>query len=302
MSEQEQNLRVHGPGAALKARREELGLDVDYVATQLKLSQRQIDSIESDRFDQLPGNTFARGFVRNYARMLQLDPAPIMADLESRLPHERTQAALPHVAEESSAFNLSSGSGSGGRWMVGLGFVVAFIGAVGAILWYLQQPASPELATSGAAASAVALETPPAIASDTAASDSAAATVASATTPAAPAALATAATPTPAPAATPTPKPAATPTPAPAVVASAPQGEGPVRLIVAEDSWVQITDANGTRLVGNLLKSGTDRSFAGTGPYRIKIGNAPGTKLYLHGQEVDLAPYIKNNVATLELK
>ncbi|GAB7125640.1 hypothetical protein JCM19000A_01470 [Silvimonas sp. JCM 19000] len=299
MSEQEQNLRAHGPGTVLKARREELGLDIDYVATQLKLSQRQIDSIESDRFDQLPGNTFARGFVRNYARMLQLDPAPIMADLERLLPHERTQAALPHVAEESSAFNLSSGSGSGGRWMVGLGFVVAFIGAVGAILWYLQQPASPELATP-AVASAPALEAPPAMAS--AASDAAVVADASAAAPAVEVANAT--TPTPLPVALPTsaPKPTATPTPAPAVVASAPQGDGPVRLVVAEDSWVQITDASGTRLVGNLLKSGTDRSFGGTGPYHIKIGNAPGTKLYLHGQEVDLTPYIKNNVATLELK
>ena len=296
MSEQEQIRAQYGPGASLRARREELALSVEYVATQLKLSQRQIESIENDHYDQLPGNTFARGFVRNYARMLQLDPVPVMADLERMLPHERLQAALPHVAEESSAFNLSSGSGSGGRWVAGLGFVVAFIGAVGAILWYLQQPASPELATP-AVASAPALDVPPAVAS----------AVEEASTPdAAVVASRSIATPKPTPTVTPTGKPLPTVTPAPAavaaVVASAPQAEGDLRLVVGDDSWVQITDGAGNKLVGNLLKAGTERSFAGTRPYRIKIGNAPDTHLYLHGQEVDLAPYIKNNVATLELK
>ncbi|HWS11899.1 MAG TPA: helix-turn-helix domain-containing protein, partial [Rhodocyclaceae bacterium] len=75
------------PGAMLRQGRESRGLSVDDVAQALKLTPKQVAAIESEEFDILPGNTFARGFVRNYARFLQLDPAPLMAALERQLAH-----------------------------------------------------------------------------------------------------------------------------------------------------------------------------------------------------------------------
>src|SRR6202049_3895771 len=79
-----------GPGARLKATREAAGLSLDQVAQQLKLAPRQVRALEEEDFAQLPGRTFARGFVRNYARLLNLDGE----DLLSRLPDVARAPAL----------------------------------------------------------------------------------------------------------------------------------------------------------------------------------------------------------------
>jgi cytoskeleton protein RodZ len=60
-------------GAELRAAREASGLSIDDVAQQLKLAPRQVQALEDDDYASLPGRTFVRGFVRNYARFMQLD-------------------------------------------------------------------------------------------------------------------------------------------------------------------------------------------------------------------------------------
>ena len=57
---------------------------VDAVAQQLKLAPRQVRALEADDFAQLPGRTFVRGFVRNYARLLNLDADAVLAALPDR--------------------------------------------------------------------------------------------------------------------------------------------------------------------------------------------------------------------------
>ena len=59
-------------GAQLARGREAQGLSVADVANRLKLTPKQINALENDQFDSL-GPVFSRGFVRNYARLLQLD-------------------------------------------------------------------------------------------------------------------------------------------------------------------------------------------------------------------------------------
>ena len=54
------------------------------MAQQLKFGARQLEALEADRFDELPGGTFARGMVRSYARLLKLDPEPLLARLAGR--------------------------------------------------------------------------------------------------------------------------------------------------------------------------------------------------------------------------
>ncbi|WP_341648617.1 helix-turn-helix transcriptional regulator [Thauera humireducens] len=67
---------VRSPGAALRAAREARGESVAEVAFALKLNPRQIAALEADDFAALPGTAFVRGFLRNYARYVGLDPAP----------------------------------------------------------------------------------------------------------------------------------------------------------------------------------------------------------------------------------
>lgn len=71
------------PGGFLRAAREAQGLTIGEVAGVTKFSPRQIEALENDDFAQLQGLTFQRGFVRAYARMLKLDPAPLLSMLDN---------------------------------------------------------------------------------------------------------------------------------------------------------------------------------------------------------------------------
>ena len=74
-SRQVESADTAGPtvGAQLRAAREGHELTISDVAYSLKLNPRQVEALESNRFDLLPGRAFARGFLKNYARFLGLD-------------------------------------------------------------------------------------------------------------------------------------------------------------------------------------------------------------------------------------
>jgi len=68
-------------GKMLREARKRLGMSVADIADQTKLAHRQIESLEADDFRRLPEIPFVRGFVRSYARVLQLDEQPLLAAL-----------------------------------------------------------------------------------------------------------------------------------------------------------------------------------------------------------------------------
>ena len=87
-----------GAGAQLRATREAFGLSLEEVAQQLKLAPRQVIALEDEDFAQLPGRTFVRGFVRNYARLLNLDGDQLLGpDTRSRT--GRTGVAVDRLAQ-----------------------------------------------------------------------------------------------------------------------------------------------------------------------------------------------------------
>lgn len=61
------------PGETLRLAREKKGWQVAEVASQLNLSPQSLVQLEAGEFERLPGNTFARGYVRAYAKLLGLD-------------------------------------------------------------------------------------------------------------------------------------------------------------------------------------------------------------------------------------
>ena len=75
---------ISGVGAELARAREERGLALTDVAQQLKFAARQLEALEQERFDQLPGGTFVRGMVRAYARLLKVDAEPLLGRLADR--------------------------------------------------------------------------------------------------------------------------------------------------------------------------------------------------------------------------
>lgn len=69
-------------GQVLRDAREAQGLTLEEAAARLRLMQRQIVAMEADEFESLGQPVFARGFVRNYSRLLGLEPEALLAKME----------------------------------------------------------------------------------------------------------------------------------------------------------------------------------------------------------------------------
>ena len=86
------------PGKILAAQREAMGWTVEQVADQLKLAVRQVVALEAGDYAALPGPAVVRGFVRAYAKMVSLDPTPLVAAiaLDTPGPSDATHTHLRH--------------------------------------------------------------------------------------------------------------------------------------------------------------------------------------------------------------
>src|SRR6266850_2184034 len=97
-------------GDTLRRERLRRGLDLDKVAAETKIGRHQLEAIEANQFDRLPGGVFARSFIRQYARLLELDDEEIIAELKQQFDEpadtapvlEPQPSSAPHVAEPAS--------------------------------------------------------------------------------------------------------------------------------------------------------------------------------------------------------
>ncbi len=80
-------------GAFLREEREARGVALSDIATETKVPESALQSIEEDRFDDLPGEVFVRGFLRAYARSIDIDPDEVL----SRLDRPAPRPTLPKV-------------------------------------------------------------------------------------------------------------------------------------------------------------------------------------------------------------
>jgi cytoskeleton protein RodZ len=84
------------PGRALRHARELRSLDVNYVATALRLSPQVVESIERDDYSGLPSAVFVSGYIRSYARLVGIDPEPL--NQRFRQLHPEAEAPPRHFA------------------------------------------------------------------------------------------------------------------------------------------------------------------------------------------------------------
>src|SRR5215472_7669732 len=144
-----------GPGARLRAARENAGLSLDQAAQQLKLAPRQVQALEEEDFAHLPGRTFTRGFVRNYARLLNLDSD----DLLAMMPDATHAPALNAPALQSTGAMIAelpsrAERGPGvARWMIPLVLVACVVAAAG-YEWYRGGLSNPDEGARAPAAAA----------------------------------------------------------------------------------------------------------------------------------------------------
>jgi cytoskeleton protein RodZ len=174
-----------GPGARLRLAREAAGLSLDQVAQQLKLAPRQVRALEDEDFAQLPGRTFARGFVRNYARLMNLDGDDLLSMLPdaAHAPALEAPALHPTGAMIAELPTTSTPKTNFLRWLIPLVLVACIVGAA-AYEWYrggllpqgdATRSAPPEPLRAAPAAPASSKELPNPLAADKPASEAASA-------------------------------------------------------------------------------------------------------------------------------
>lgn len=288
-----------GFGARLKAGREASTLTLAEVAAKLKLTARQVQSLEEEDLSHLPGEVFVRGFVRNYARLVDVDPDDLIAPVD-------VQATVSETITAPSAGVSFSSSGMR-RWvMLPLLALAAFLVLVTALYHWLRKgeealvPEPVPAAAPAAPASPSVPDAQPQMQPLQPAPEAAVlqdGTPAAAPTPVAPGPS------VPAPAVAPVPDKPTAPVapPVPASAAPSRAGDHTLRFEPSQDAWIQVVDGKGNRF-SKLVRAGGAETFSGEPPFRLVVGEAARVRMSYDGHVIDLTPFIGQKVARLTLE
>ncbi len=321
------------PGETLRKAREDRNWSLADAAGQLNLTTQRLSQLEAGQFDQLPGHTFARGYVRAYAKLLGMDQTLIVQEFDQYTGTNATGAAVHGLGRIEEPMRLSQNL----LRLVCFLLLVALAG--GGFLWWQDQSAGRAAETGGISLGHVEVDgadgkteihpldepedqalvdaesgsevAPAEVSPELAAQPEAPAAEASAGAPVAPATTAPAAPTAPAAVATPA-VPAAPAAPAPAAVSPAPQvapaapvvaaaGEGVVALDFTANCWIQLTDGNGKVVVSGLKRAGEKLEVSGKAPLELRLGYARGAQVRFNGQSIDTAPFTSGETARIKL-
>jgi len=286
-------------GSRLRLAREAKGLSISEVAETLKLGAGQVEALENNRWNALPGLTFIRGFVRNYGRLVGLDPEQLMQELKATLDIKRPDLVLP----ESTHVSMPEPAGHeqnrdhflpfAGLFLVVLAILVYFFlpddigrlrSGVELIMQSLQGTSKPSPPGSASLVQPDVNpnEEQPVLPPGSTVNQVLAPPAAEPSGEAPPA----------------EPPPAAIETQRVALLSST----APVLLSFNQDSWVEVRDRNGNVLFSQIGVAGNDKAIDGSPPFSLVIGNSRGVKVTYRGKQVDLTPHIRGDVARLTLE
>jgi len=312
------------PGETLRQARESNGWSLAEVALKLNLTVSSLSNLEAGAFDKLPGHTFARGYIRTYAKLLGMDQAVLVQQFDQSTGTDSKGSNVHSLGRIEEPVRVSHTI----LRIVSLLLLVAVVG--GGFAWWQDQTSqrtkdvvslTPEhvevegadgttqihpldepedqAVAEGQTDNATALALPQA--------ETAAPAPAETPAPVAPVTAPIVATPaTPAPAAPVAAAPAAPAVPAPTAAAPAPAapavaGQGQVQLQFTADCWTQVTDGAGKVLLSGLKRKGDSVSVSGKPPFSVRLGYARGAQVSYNGQAVNVAPFTSGETARLKL-
>jgi cytoskeleton protein RodZ len=311
------------PGETLRQARESKNWSLPDVALRLNLTVTSLSNLEAGDFDKLPGHTFARGYIRAYAKLMNLDQTALVSQFDQYTGTDGKGSNVHALGRIEEPVRLSHNI----LRIVSLLLLIALVG--GGFLWWqdqatmrgkeptnigmehvevesadgttqihpLDEPEDQAVAESQNGASAP-------LPLNNGATDAQAPAPVPAAVPNTPAPAGTSAATMAAPAHT-APVPTATaPTTAPAVTADAapvPAGAGRVQVQFVADCWTQVTDGNGKVLTSGLKRKGDSLDVNGKPPLTLRLGFARGAQVSYNGQPVDVAPFTSGETARLKL-
>ncbi len=112
----------HGTlGSYLKDQRERRGMSAAELSRVTRIPLSSLEAIESDRFDELPGEVFVRGFLKAYAQAVSVMPADVLA----RYTSSRRVAYVTPLPMQTPL--QAAREGQGKRFGVAIAFVLLLI-------------------------------------------------------------------------------------------------------------------------------------------------------------------------------
>jgi cytoskeleton protein RodZ len=295
--------RLPSFGEKLKQEREKRNITLDQISATTKISTRMLQALEEDKFNQLPGGIFNKGFVRAYSRSVGLDEDQIVADYllasgdgprtdpgvrQSDAPKVPEKGGERHQGEDQARIQdtyqetvrrLESSAETSPRQLPwGLFAAILLLIALALALWNRRHQEherqslhpAPRMMDSPSSGQPPA-DTP----AGTAQGGMAHGKINAPSTSASPAAGRTSS----ATSKTPPPSQLAPATPAP--------GEFTVLIQAREDSWISIV-ADGKSISSELLLAGSERTVRGRKEVVVKAGNAGGVDFQFNGKKVDI--------------
>lgn len=295
------------PGAWLRHYREEREVSLEELAAVLKITVGKLEALERDDYSQLPDMVFTRALSNSICRLLGFDPAPVMALFPA--------ANSPRLARDADGLNQpfkpstlpaptapAERAGIPGS-AVALVVVAALVGAA-VYFWpqieqfmgwsdpVLEENLAPTSGRPGVTEQVVSI---PGLTQPPGALQPAPAPAPEVPEPAqeedaAPEASSPAADASTPPSAEVSTDPAAAPAPE------------TIRIQAQEPVWIQIRDASNAILHQSTLPKGREIAITNNPPLRVEIGRANAVKVTVKGQDFDVKPFVRGNVARFEVQ
>ncbi len=81
-------------GQSLRKERLLRQVSLEELAQNTRIPLKMLQALEQDRFDELPGDIFARGFIRSYARALGVPAEPLLSRFSELFPPDEADAPV----------------------------------------------------------------------------------------------------------------------------------------------------------------------------------------------------------------
>ncbi|MEJ2384122.1 MAG: DUF4115 domain-containing protein [Xanthomonadales bacterium] len=278
MSDQQELIPMR-PGDLLRQVRENRKISLDRAAEASRIRRQVLVAIESGETADIP-TVYLKGYVRNYARFLGVDPA----EIEDRM--DSIQGIEPEVR---TVFPEQAPRRGGERWLKFSSYVAASA-LIATLTWqftheavkWSQGDAAPGTPTVSAAAdsgdgaaqrnrhlnasiaSVEMLSKRAELSGGTAAEEAWAAIDDNRGDAAA-------------------------------------TGQRTLEITTSADTWVEVFGQDDRQIEMDLIRAGTHREYRDAGPFRVMVGRASAVLVALDGESVDLAPHTRDGVARVVL-
>ena len=281
-------------GSVLSEARKAQNYTVEDISRHLKIPEHTIVRIETNDLDALPAPTFTQGYIRAYAKFLEISEDEVLEMYNAAVPHESSTDLKPRSNLPDEASSQSP--------LVKLVTIVLILAGITAVIYgsfqYYQEKADvmeDELESKAPSFTGSSLDSPTEFrtAEEPETTDSLDAvtdtgeglddSTSLAVTDDSVEAVAE-----------------ADETENQEAVSEAVPETDTLEIYADEGSWMEVRDASRTRLFYNMVPVRGSKTLTGEAPFRISLGNARTTRLVVNGVEIDFSEYIRsNNTATV---